>query len=40
MQTLNTNPNPLHNKVVINYIFCRNWAFRNPGGTRLDSLSW
>ena len=26
-----------HNKGFINYVFCRNWAFRNPAGTRLDS---
>ena len=22
------------------YGFCRNWAVRNPAGTRLDSLAW
>ena len=27
------------NKGFINYIFCRNWAVRNPAGTRLDSSS-
>ena len=26
-----------HNKGFINYVFCRNWAVRNPAGTRLDS---
>ena len=26
-------------KIFINYIFCRNWAVRNPAGTRLDSSS-
>jgi hypothetical protein len=29
---------PNQNKGFINYIFCRNWAVRNPAGTRLDSL--
>ena len=29
-----------HNKGFINYVFCRNWAVRNPAGTRLDSLAW
>ena len=24
-------------KGFINYVFCRNWAVRNPAGTRLDS---
>ena len=28
---------PQINKVFINYVFCRNWAVRNPAGTRLDS---
>ena len=28
-----------HNKGFINYLFCRNWAVRNPSGTRLDSSS-
>ena len=27
------------NKGFINYVFCRNWAVRNPAGTRLDSSS-
>ena len=27
------------NKVFINYVFGRNWAVRNPAGTRLDSLT-
>ena len=27
-----------HNKGFINYVFCRNWAARNPAGTMLDSL--
>ena len=26
-----------HNKGFINFVFCRNWAVRNPAGTRLDS---
>ena len=26
-------------KGFINYVFCRNWAVRNPAGTRLDSLA-
>ena len=26
-----------HKKGFINYVFCRNWAVRNPAGTRLDS---
>ena len=26
-------------KGFINYVFCRNWAVRNPAGTRLDSSS-
>ena len=26
-----------HNKCFINYVFCRNWAVRNPAVTRLDS---
>ena len=26
-----------HNKGFINYVFCRNWAVRNPAGTTLDS---
>ena len=26
-----------HNKGFIYYVFCRNWAFRNPAGTTLDS---
>ena len=25
------------NTGFINYVFCRNWAVRNPAGTRLDS---
>ena len=25
------------NRGFINYVFCRNWAIRNPAGTRLDS---
>ena len=29
-----------NNKGFINYVFCRNWAVRNSGGTRLDSLAW
>ena len=28
------------NKIFIIYIFFRNWAVRNPAGTRLDSLAW
>ena len=33
-------PNSPHqNKGFINYVFCRNWAVRNPAGTRLDSSS-
>ena len=28
---------PHQNKGFINYVFCRNWAVRNPAGTRLDS---
>ena len=28
------------NKGFTNYVFCRHWAVRNPGGTRLDSLAW
>ena len=27
------------NKGFINYVSCRNWAVRNPAGTRLDSSS-
>ena len=27
------------NKRFINYVFCRNWAVRNPTGTRLYSSS-
>ena len=30
---------PQKNKGFINYVFCRNWAVRNPAGTRLDSSS-
>ena len=30
---------PKKNKGFINYVFCRNWAVRNPAGTRLDSSS-
>ena len=29
-----------HIKGFINNVFCRNLAFRNPAGTRLDSLAW
>ena len=29
-----------HNKRFINYVSCRNWAVRNPVGTKLDSLAW
>ena len=29
---------PNQNKGFINYVFCRNWAVRNPAGTRLDSV--
>ena len=29
-----------HNKGFINQVFCRNWAVRNPAGTRPDSLAW
>ena len=29
-----------HNKGFINFVFCRNWAVRNPAGTMLDSLAW
>ena len=36
----NTTQFPLSYIVFINYIFCRNWAVRNPAGTRLDSLAW
>ena len=33
-----SSPNfPHQNKGFINYVFCRNWAVRNPAGTRLDS---
>ena len=28
---------PHQNKGFINYVFCRNWAVRNPAGTRLES---
>ena len=28
---------PHQNKGFINYVFCRNWAVRNPAATRLDS---
>ena len=31
---------PDQNKGFIKYVFCRNWAVRNPAGTRLDSLDW
>ena len=31
--------NFLHKKGFINFVFCRNWAVRNPAGTRLDSSS-
>ena len=27
------------NKGFINYVFCKNWAVRNPAGTRVDSSS-
>ena len=27
---------PTKTKGFINYVFCRNWAVRNPAGTRLD----
>ena len=30
---------PPKNKVSINYMFCRNWAIRNPVEARLDSSS-
>ena len=30
---------PEENKGFINNIFCRNWAVRNPSGTRLNSSS-
>ena len=30
---------PGQKKGFINYVFCRNWAVRNPAGTRLDSSS-
>ena len=30
---------PQKKKVLINYVFCRNWAVRNPAVTRLDSSS-
>ena len=30
---------PQTNKGFINYVFCRNWAVRNPAGNRLDSSS-
>ena len=30
---------PQKNKGFINYVFCRNWAVRNPAGTRLASSS-
>ena len=30
---------PTKNKGFINYVFCRNWAVRDPTGTRLDSSS-
>ena len=29
---------PHQNKGFISYVFCRNWAVRNPAGTRLDPL--
>ena len=29
---------PYQNKGFLNYVFCRNWAVRNPAGTRLDSV--
>ena len=29
---------PNQNKDFLNYVFCRNWAVRNPAGTRLDSV--
>ena len=29
---------PHQNKGFINFVFCRNWAVRNPVGTRLDSF--
>ena len=31
---------PRQNKGFINHSFCKNWAVRNPTGTRLDSLAW
>ena len=34
-----TNQFPPKTKGFINYVFCRNWAVRNPAGTRLDSSS-
>ena len=30
---------PYQNKGFVNYVFCNNWAVRNPAGTRLDSLA-
>ena len=30
---------PQQKKGFMNYLFCRNWAVRNPSGTRLDSSS-
>ena len=35
-RTLPNSPN--QNKGFLNYVFCRNWAVRNPAGTRLDSV--
>ena len=29
---------PHQNKIFTNYVSCRNWAVRNPAGTRLDSI--
>ena len=31
---------PHQNKCFINYVFCWNWAVKNPAWTRLDSLAW
>jgi hypothetical protein len=29
---------PNQNKGFLSFVFCRNWAVRNPAGTRLDSV--
>jgi hypothetical protein len=29
---------PQSKQGFLNYVFCKNWAVRNPAGTRLDSV--